>query len=208
MIIILEQTLPNLAVARYHRLHAIEIDSNRVVARVNSYATEAQANLLWQDQYEVSSSALSANPMLSVAESLVAVGGPFEGGALISPTMGDFAIARARLKQAIKELRNQADWGGCDTPSGRIDSDAASQLKINGAVSLALVLGESFTVNWRMSDNSIVTLDAPAMIAIGIAVATKVAACQLRKNALDAEVAAAETLEDLAAIDIYSGWPE
>jgi len=117
------------------------------------------------------------------------------------------ANKRIVLHAAVKAARDVHEQAGCTTPSGQVDTDADSQRKVGGAATMALALGASFTMDWRMKDNSIVRLDASGMIALGEAVAEHVAACQARKNALDAAIDAATTLDELAAIDPEQGWP-
>jgi hypothetical protein len=72
---------------------------------------------------------------------------------------------------------------------------------------VAQINNQPFSMDWRMADDTIVTLDAAQMIAMGMAVAQHVAACQTKKNTLDAQIAAATTVADLDAIDVESGWP-
>lgn len=119
----------------------------------------------------------------------------------------DLAAAKTALSAAVKAKRDAVEWSGCATPHGPIDTDPDSQRKIGGGSTAALVLGAAFSKDWRMSDDTIVTLDNEQMIAVGLYVVAHVDACQQRKNALDAEIEAATTLAELDAIDIESGWP-
>jgi hypothetical protein len=114
---------------------------------------------------------------------------------------------KADVRFAVRARRNAAEWGGCNTPSGRIDSDPDSQRKINGSVTMALIAGSAFSVDWRLSDNTVTTLNASQMINVGLAVGQHVSACQDRKNDLDAAITAATSATELAAIDIETGWP-
>lgn len=117
------------------------------------------------------------------------------------------AIAQIALGERVRQLRDSAEWGGCMTPYGPIDTDPDSQRKIGGGSTAALAMGTAFAKEWRMADNTLVTLDAAKMIEIGLIVVSHVDACQTRKNALDAEIGAAETLADLEAINVTAGWP-
>ena len=112
----------------------------------------------------------------------------------------DLAACRARQWAIVKAARDAAMTGGCDTPAGRVDTDEASQLKINGAVSMAMLLGESFAVDWTMADNNVVSLDAAAMKAMGIAVGTFIAECHAAGQALRAAIEAATDRAGIEAV--------
>lgn len=128
----------------------------------------------------------------------------WDGSAIVA----DLGRARAEIKARVKELRDAAETGGCTVPGiGRFDSDSDSQRKISGAVVMAMLGGGAFAMEWRLADNSVEALDAPQMIAVGVAVGQHVAACQQRKNEIDAALNAAGTYGDLLAIDIEGGWP-
>lgn len=120
------------------------------------------------------------------------------------------AGAKARLWEAAKARREAMERGGCATPLGRVDTDLDSVLRITGAVSaaqLALASDAPFALDWTMEDNSVVTHDAGAMIAMGTAAMLHVAAVHERGRELRDAIEAAETVEALAAIDIEAGWP-
>ena len=118
--------------------------------------------------------------------------------------------ARARLWDRAKAARDAAEFGGCETPSGRADTGRDSIMRLNGAVSaaqLALAAGQAFSVDWTMADNSVVTLDAPGAIALGLAAMAHTVACHERGRELRAAIAGAADLAALAAIDVTAGWP-
>lgn len=134
----------------------------------------------------------------------VAVNYRFEAGAFVA----NLPLARTKLKARIIALRNAAEAGGCDVPGiGRFDTDPDSQRKVTGTVLMSLMAPATFDVDWRISDNSIVTLDAAAMALVGTTIGAHVAACQYRKNELDAACNAASSLAELEAINIEAGWP-
>ena len=58
-----------------------------------------------------------------------------------------------------------------------------------------------------MADNSVVPLDADAMIAIGMVVVRFLAACQDAGTAIRTAIGAAATVDNVAAIDITAGYP-
>lgn len=120
----------------------------------------------------------------------------------------DLNAHKASAFARVKELRELAKDGGLTTPLGPLETDPDSRTNINGAVQMATILGEQFSIQWRMSDNTVTEpLDAATMVNLGIMVGLHINACQLRKNELDAAIAAAATLEDLTTIDLEAGWP-
>jgi hypothetical protein len=121
-----------------------------------------------------------------------------------------FSIAKIEMREALRRRRDRAEFSGCDTPLGRMDTDADSQRKVNGSVTMALIAqaaGQPFAIDWTMADNSSVTHDAAAMIAAGVAVGLHVSACHANGVALKAAIDAATDVVELAAVDIEEGWP-
>lgn len=130
----------------------------------------------------------------------------FVGGAWVA----DLDVLRARRWVAVRAARDRVQLSDCVTPLGRVDTDAASQLKISGAVQMAMIAqaaGAPFSIEWTMHDNSPVTHDAAQMIAMGVAVGQHVAACHevavMKRTAIEA--AASEA--DIEAVEVDSGWP-
>lgn len=120
------------------------------------------------------------------------------------------AITRTVKRQAVTSARDNHEWAGCAAPLGRMDTDPDSQRKINGSVTMALIaqsLGQPFSIDWTMEDNSTIAHDAPAMIAAGVAVGQYVADCHARALVLKDLIDAAADMAALNAIDIEAGWP-
>lgn len=121
-----------------------------------------------------------------------------------------FEIAKIELREAVMRRRDRAEFSGCDTGLGRMDTDADSQRKINGSVTMALIAqaaGQPFSIDWTMADNTTVAHDGAAMIAAGVAVGMHVSACHENAIALKAAIEAAADVVALAGIDIEEGWP-
>lgn len=129
--------------------------------------------------------------------------GDFELVDLDGNVTADLPALRARAWVEVKALRDQAEWAGCDTPLGRVDTDPNSRSKISGAVQMAMLI-DPFTIDWTMQDNSIVTHDAPAMIAMGLLVGQHVNACHAIATTIRTALDAADTLEAIAAAGV---WP-
>lgn len=124
--------------------------------------------------------------------------------------VSDIDRLRAGRWELVKARRDQAEWSGCNTALGRVDTDPDSQRKTGGAVQMAMIAqaaGAPFAIDWTMQDNSTVSHDAAAMIAMGVAVGQHVAACHEAALAKRAAIDTATTPEDVTAVDIESGWP-
>ena len=58
-----------------------------------------------------------------------------------------------------------------------------------------------------MADGTFVTLDAAAIAAVAMAVRAHVQACFDREAEMKAQIELAITAEEIAAIDLNTGWP-
>lgn len=118
-------------------------------------------------------------------------------------------VARDRRWDIAKVYREVRINGGCATPSGAVDTDAESRNLISGSVVMAQLAGAAFSTSWRLADNNYVTLDAAAMIALGMAVGRFVAACYLASFAISDALDAAAAIDAaaIAAVDIQAGYP-
>lgn len=122
----------------------------------------------------------------------------------------DVHALRSRAWSAVKARRDQAEWAGCATALGRVDTDPDSQRKVSGSVQMAMIAqaaGAPFSIEWTMQDNSSVDHDAPAMILMGVAVGQHVAICHAIAVAKRAEIEAAVDAAAIGAVDVEGGWP-
>ncbi|CAD7336034.1 DUF4376 domain-containing protein [Sphingomonadales bacterium 56] len=209
--ILSEVTAPNGAALTFHSIMAIEVDkAGGPVMLINSYRDPTSKAIHWQDRYPIPTGAIfdPADPMQAAASALVAEGGPFAGGTVLTPAQTELQVSSAVTSMLIKAARDRAQNAGQYVDGiGFFDSGPDSQRLIAGAAMAAFVQGEDFSVDWRLADNSIATLNAAQMIAVGMAIVARVDACQRRKNDLDAMVMAASTLADLAVIPVDEEWP-
>ena len=118
----------------------------------------------------------------------------------------DLSVLKENLLNKVKDLRDSKEASGCTTEFGVFDSDPDSQRKVTGAAMLAL-LNPSFSVDWRLKNNSIITLDKDAILKVAESMGAFVTSCQYRKNELDTLIKEATSLEELTTIDITTGWP-
>lgn len=204
--IVKQKTMPNGAPAMYHRVLRLEMFSDSTQAVVNSFLTPDQAVVSWQDTYSLPvSEALSS--LASVENLLVSPNGPFAGGTVLDAEQSDYESQKAFMKAKLKLRRDTAEWAGVQTAVGLVDSDPDSQRKISGTVTMAMLGGENFSIEWRMKDNTVVTLNAAQTIAVGVAVGMHVAAGQVNKNRIDSLLEACTDVAQLMDIDLEEGWP-
>jgi hypothetical protein len=118
--------------------------------------------------------------------------------------------AQAICWARAQAYRDQQKVSGCDTASGRVQTDADSQRVISGAVQAADLsqrYGQPFSMNFTMADNRVVPLAANEMIAVGLAVAARISACHDAGTAIRAAIMAAATSEEVFAIAYQVGYP-
>lgn len=114
---------------------------------------------------------------------------------------------RANKLAALAEKRWNVENGGINIGGAPVRTDATSQSKITGAVSLFQNDPQLTSLDWEAQPGIWVTFDAETMKAIGIAVGRHVQACFSRAKALSTQITQAQDEAALEAIDIESGWP-
>jgi hypothetical protein len=111
-------------------------------------------------------------------------------------TLADLKAAQWNL---IKSARSQAEYAGFTWDGSTFDSDAISQNRITGAVTLAQ-MSPTFVINWILADNTTRLLDQSQMAQVGAALGAHVAAQFEKGVTLRAQIEAAATPEDVLAI--------
>jgi hypothetical protein len=119
------------------------------------------------------------------------------------PTLDEL---RARKLAELAGLRWEKETGGTTFNGMPIATDAVSQTKYIGAV-VGAQIDPTAVINWKMADGTFVALDAQAITAVAMAVRTHVQACFDREAVLKADIEAATNAEELAAINLNTGWP-
>lgn len=109
------------------------------------------------------------------------------------------AEAKADKWEQIKRARDAAEWGGFDTPFGRFDSDPTSQGKLSGAATAAQ-LNPALSLDWTLADNSVVTLGAADLIAVGLLLMQHVNTVHQSGRVLRQQIEAATTNAQLGGI--------
>lgn len=113
------------------------------------------------------------------------------------PTLDEL---KAQKKAAIAAARFAAETAGTVVNGVLIDTGRDSQALITGAA-LAAMLDENYSLNWKTA-SGFIHLSAPEIIAVAQAVRAHVQMCFDREGELVAQVDAAQTAEELDAIEI------
>jgi hypothetical protein len=106
----------------------------------------------------------------------------------------------------LAALRWQKETGGTTFNGMPVATDVLSQTKYIGAV-VGAQIDPNAVINWKMADGTFVTLNAQAITAVAMAVWTHVQACFDNEAVLKAQIEAASTAEEIAAVDLNTGWP-
>lgn len=113
-------------------------------------------------------------------------------------------ILRHRRWCYFKLIRADREFGGFTWDGSVFDSDPQSQARIQGGVQLAtMAAAQPFSIDWTLADNTIRTLSAADMIAVGVALAAHVQGVHATARALRAQIEAATTIAEIEAIS----WP-
>ena len=99
----------------------------------------------------------------------------------------------------IAAARYEAETGGCTVDGVTIATDRGSQALLTAAVVMAR-LDPEFKTQWKCADGRFKQLDAFQLRAIGDAVIAHVEACFAREGELCEQIDAAQTPEELDAI--------
>lgn len=196
----------------------LTIDGRQVVVRGQRYDLPALPVKAKVSAWEVPEDYRSSGVFIAVTPQ----GGVEEVPACASPALiGEIEIdpdhdavldaAKKEMRRRINAERDLQEVKPFSYLGKRFDADERSVTRIMGAVQAAqaaLAAGAPFSVDWVCADNTIVTLDAQQVIALPEALTQRVYAVHMHARALKADVDAAASLDDLAAIDITAGWPE
>lgn len=119
------------------------------------------------------------------------------------PTLEEF---RAGKLVELAGLRWEKETGGTNFNGMPVATDAVSQTKYIDAV-VGAQIDPNAVIKWKMADGTFVPLDAAAITAVAMAVRAHVQVCFDNEALLKAQVEAAVTAEEIAAVDLNIGWP-
>jgi len=180
-------------------------DTNEVVAQCKSITRIEQG---WMVEESVYPGYLTRETGVTIPEELQGkrlayVDGEFsELPPVQTPATKDNRDAK---KAALAAKRYEVEIGGIEIAGAKVKTDRESQASLTGAYT-SLQAGLLTGIDWKAEDGWM-TLDLEACGQIAQAVAVHVQACFTHEKELAALIDAAETVEDLKAIDIGSGWP-
>ena len=208
--ILKEFTTPSGVVSHCHMLRRIEVmpPFQTAILTVQSYASEATylagAGLVWNSQVQMPLSLLDGT-LCDIAEAWLASNeeSPFVGGMIAPDKSQTLDAAKTRAWQRIKAARTMVEFSDF-TCAGAIYQ--ADKDRITGATQLALlaqVADQPYSIDWTLSDNSTVKLDAANMIAVGAALGAHVTGAFCIARTLRDLIAAATSIEQVDAIQ----WP-
>jgi len=100
---------------------------------------------------------------------------------------------------SIKRSRSQAEYAGFMWDGSTFDSDAVSQNRITGAVTLAQ-LSSAFTIDWTLATNQVRTLNQSEMLQVGAALGVHVQTQFAKGQSLRVQIDAATTQAEVEAI--------
>ena len=99
----------------------------------------------------------------------------------------------------IKAARGDAEFGGFTWDGSPFDSDAISQQRIIGASQLAGIT-PGFLIDWTLADNTVRTLNATDMQAVGFALGQHVNAQHVKARGLRQQIDDATTPAEVEAV--------
>jgi len=100
---------------------------------------------------------------------------------------------------SIKRFRSAAEYAGFTWDGSTFDSDAVSQNRITGAVTLAQ-LSSAFTIDWTLATNQVRTLNQSEMLQVGAALGVHVQTQFAKGQSLRVQIDAATTQAEVEAI--------
>jgi len=104
---------------------------------------------------------------------------------------------------AIKQARSSAIDAPLVTPYGTFDSDAAGRTSITDAVLLAnnlTAMSMPVAIEFTLSDNTSVTLNAEQMVHVGMLLGQKVQTAHPRSQTMRAQIETATTVAEVEAV--------
>ncbi|MBS7698612.1 DUF4376 domain-containing protein [Chelatococcus sp. YT9] len=152
---------------------------------------------------------VTATPVPAGKRAIGTTAGYVEGELVEIHTLEDIPLAELKAEKlaALAQRRWEAETGGVTVEGAVIRTDATSQAKITGAVSLFQADQTLTSMDWEAQPGVYVEVDAADMTAIGIAVGRHVQACFSHARSFAEAINAAQDFATLDSIDIHSGWP-
>ena len=118
-------------------------------------------------------------------------------------------IYKEHIKSKVATKRWQVETGGITIDNVGYATDRESQIKYTAiAVAISQADPQTWSVNWKTNDGQFISLNSTQMMNRTNIVMGYVQGCFNREYAIQLEIDACSTVEELLLIDINSGWPE
>lgn len=128
-------------------------------------------------------------------------------GEFVAPAVNaaaELEAAQAAKWEEIKRRRRAEELSPITCQGYVYDADEDSQSKLAGAVQIAAIsmgAGQPFSIEWTLSDNTAVTLDAAGMLAVGLALGARTSALYAYARTLRTQIfTQSYSLADVAAV--------
>lgn len=204
---------PNGASVEFHRVTGVSLSSDMVnlEALLESWPNLA-AYSTGQEPVARSMLRINADTMPAAATLMgrfklaLVASGAFEGGTVVDPEAASLSAQKAMKWASIKAKRDQIEFSTFTANGNIFDAHVSSQSRIQGAALLAtnaIASNSAFSIDWTLSDNSVVTLDAAGMIQVGMAMAAHINAAHAQARVLRVVIESATTVEAVEAVT----WP-
>ena len=116
---------------------------------------------------------------------------------------------KEHLKSKLAARRWTAETSGITIDNLVYATDRESQIKYTAiAVAISQADPQTWSVNWKTSDGQFVSLNSEQMMYRTNIVMGYVQGCFNREYAIQSEIEACSTVEELLLVDIDGGWPE
>lgn len=202
MPILKQLTAPNGAAVGFHKIAKIEIAADASgVAMISSWPSEsdylADKAPLWA--WYASCGSLSA--LVAETQGALLVDGDFAGGTAVTDSADSLETARVRRWATIKTERTRRLTGTFEYADNVYDIDPVNIAGAAVDAREALIAGETnWTQAWVLANNTVVTLTATEMIALGRAAKAVVSGLWGTSQYLRGLIEAATTAEEVEAV--------
>lgn len=204
---------PNGATPMFHVVRNLEVTfaSNSAIINIGSYASQELYNIgsspVWNTPLSIPITNIEQPILLSIESWLTqSQDSPLYGGTIVSDNSLTLEVIKDRKWSEIKTNRLSKEYSGFIYNGSKFDSDEASTRRIVGATtlaSLAKTSGQPFSIDWTLADNTVITLDADSMVAVGEALGQYVSSIHAISRNLRDQIENATTEEEVALIH----WP-
>lgn len=194
-------TAPNGAMASYHRVVSIEGRFPDLIVNVQSFADRG-SYLAGRPPLTSIPVPFDAASHLAEFEAAAQATENFSGATVEADDAADLEVARTRRWAAIKDHREARDNAPIELSDFALDADQTSRMDIMGAV-MAMQINGQTSRQWRCADNVMRELTLAQLIEAGTAIANRRQSLIETSAALYAQIQAATTAADVAAIT----WP-